>query len=537
MKNYPLYIVAQIDNLYELLDYAAERYADNSAFSFMREDKMTSVTYRALKQQVHALGSYLLYQNVQKIKVALVGENSYEWILTYLAVVNSGNVIVPLDNELTAEEIENLAKDSGSNIFIYSNQYVHIANYLKERKMGIKHYINMNDFPKLIKKGYDLIQQGEKSIAGCKIDNAAIAALLYTSGTTGAPKGVMLSHLSLAHNAVAASQYVAITGSNMMVLPLHHSFGFLTGVCVSLLQGSEICICSGLKNVMSDMEKYKPHCMFLVPLFVETFYKKIWSNAKKQGKDALLKRLIAISHAMLAVKIDARRFLFKSVLDAFGGNLKLIVSGGAPLETKYIRGLRDFGIHVLNGYGITECSPIVSVNRNQYYCDGSIGLVLPCCTVKILEPDENGQGEICVKGDNIMLGYYKSTHPSNEVFDGDWFKTGDIGYMDENEFLFITGRKKNLIILNNGKNVYPEEVEFEILRNIPYVKETIVYAENHGIVAEVLLDIENEPDCASRLNKDIVELNRKLPMYKNIGKAVIRDVEFDKTSTKKIKRS
>jgi len=393
----------------------------------------------------------------------------------------------------------------------------------------------MNQIQELIDKGRDAIRSGE-AVAEHEIEPQATAALLYTSGTTGKPKGVMLSHRNLASDAVAACQHVGIFGNNMLVLPLHHSFGFVAAVCSMLLKGSEICISSSLKRTVSDLTKFKPSNMFLVPLFVETFYKKIWETAKKQGKDKLLKRMIGVSNVLLKAGIDVRRLLFSSIITSLGGNLKLIVSGGAPLDVKYVEGFRDIGINILNGYGITECSPIVSVNRNEYYRDGSVGLVLPCCEVKIAAPDEDGHGDICVKGDSVMQGYYGNEQATSETFDGEWFITGDIGYMDEDGFLYISGRRKNLIILNNGKNVYPEEIEEELL-HIEYIKEAVVYAEDNTIIAEVYLDTEKMPDCAGLLDQDIINLNKTLPVYKNIGKTRIRDVEFPKTTTKKIKRA
>jgi long-chain acyl-CoA synthetase len=288
--------------------------------------------------------------------------------------------------------------------------------------------------------------------------------------------------------------------------------------------------------VVADLERYKPANICLVPLFLEKFYKRIWNTAKKKGKDGLLKNLITVSNALLRIGIDVRRTLFKSVLQAFGGNLKLIITGGAPVDTKYTQGLRDFGVNVLNGYGITECSPMVSANRNKHYNDSSVGPSLPCCEIKISEPDENGHGEIMVRGDIVMLGYYKNEQATKDVFDGEWFRTGDIGYMGKDGFLFISGRKKNLIILSNGKNVYPEEIEFALLNHIPYILEAVVYAEGNTIAAEVFLDTENEPDCAARLSKDISAFNGTVPLFKNIGKTVVRDSEFPKTTTKKIKR-
>jgi len=275
-----------------------------------------------------------------------------------------------------------------------------------------------------------------------------------------------------------------------------------------------IAINQSLKDVKKDIQQFKPRNILMVPLMIESFYKQILIAAKGSDDKELLQKIAAL---------------------ALGGNLTTIASGGAPLNKKYIEHFRRLGITVLEGYGITECSPVVSVNRNNYYRDGSVGQVIPGCEIQILHPDENGCGEICIKGDTIMLGYYNNQQATEESFDNGWFKTGDIGALDEDGFLFISGRKKNLIILANGKNIYPEELESILLNNISYIKEVMVYAEDNLIVAEVFLS-EEIPICIDRLHEDILILNKSLALHKNIGKTVVRDIEFPKTTTKKIKR-
>ena len=557
-KSYPLYQTETINNLRELVDISAGKYGNGQALTFVRKKERISISYKRLQMEIKALGTMLLegcnnidtdnhnakYKDIcsnvnmdiqNKYIIALIGENSYEWILTYFAIVNGGNIVLPLDKELPAPDIVNLLKHSGAEVFIYSDDYSDVAEYVRENAESIRDYVNLNQVSGLAEQGTQAIESGNTVFEDCVIDDNEVAALLYTSGTTGSAKGVMLSHKNLACDAVAACQHVGIFGSNMLVLPLHHSFGLVAAVCSMLLKGSEIFINSSLKNVLADLQKYQPSNMFLVPLFVETFYKKVWETAAKQGKDKLLKTMISVSNVFLKIGIDARRVLFKSVIHSFGGNLKLIVSGGAPLDPKYIEGFRELGITILNGYGITECAPIVAVNRNEYNRDGSVGAVLPCCEVRIAEPDDEGNGEIYVRGENVMLGYYKNEDATREAFDNGWFNTGDIGYLDKDGFLFISGRKKNLIILGNGKNVYPEEIENELLR-FEYISETVVYAEDGAIVAEVYFDPESAADCAERLDGDILRLNKMLPIYKNIGKIRVRDTEFPKTTTKKIKR-
>jgi len=316
-------------------------------------------------------------------------------------------------------------------------------------------------------------------------------------------------------------------------------------VAVTLLSGSRICINSGIKNVLTDFKKYAPQTIFLVPLFVENFYKKIWSGAKAQKRDKTLRNLIKMSNALLTAGIDMRPTLFKSVRRSFGGGLKLIVCGGAPIEPKYVAGFRDFGITVLNGYGITECAPVVSVNRNHHYRDGSAGLPLPGCDVTIREPDDSGLGEICVRGDTVMQGYYNNETATNDAFEDGWFRTGDIGYMDDDGFLFVTGRRKNLIVLSNGKNVYPEELEAGLME-IPLVKEVVVRevaAKGHSdvVAAEIFPDYEEASSLGidnlqAYFEKSVEDYNKLNPAYKRIRRVILRDTEFEKTTTKKIKR-
>ncbi|MEQ8237358.1 MAG: AMP-binding protein, partial [Syntrophomonadaceae bacterium] len=329
-------------------------------------------------------------------------------------------------------------------------------------------------------------------------------------------------------------------------LPLHHTFGWTAGVLCMLHIGSRIGINSSLKNVTRDMMFYKPTQMCLVPLYLETMYKRIWEQAAKQRKSALLKMLLVISRLSQVLGIDLRPRLFGAVLEGFGGRLRLVICGGAPLDAKYVKGFRDFGIQVLNGYGLTECAPIVTANRNDYYRDDSIGLVLPGCQVMIDNPDANGEGELLIKGPNVMLGYYNNPQATAATMTGGWLRTGDIGRIDAEGFVYITGRIKNMIKLSSGINIYPEELEMLIM-NIPLVKEVIVYGQTVAgktepmLFAEVFLDkqfIESHgiTNPEKYLEAEIKSINAGLPYYKKIGQTTVRTVEFDKTTTRKIKR-
>lgn len=457
-------------------------------------------------------------QAIKDSKIALIGENSYSWILSYFSVVNGGNIIVPIDKELPNEDIADLIKQSGAVALIYADTYRDIAEEHGHLKL-----FNMKEFDAYISEGEKLINDGNKDFVDYEIDNKKLCSIIYTSGTTGKPKGVMLCHKNFAADIISSCENVLyIAGSSMLTLPLHHTFAFSTSVLSMLLKGVTIPINSSLRTFKQDLKDFKPQNMFLVPLYVETMYKNIWTTADEQGKTKLLKTTLKISNALRKVGIDIRRKVFKSVLDTFGGELDLIVSGGVPINEKYIKCFDDLGIKVLNGYGITECSPVVAVNRNENPVNDSVGLILSCNEVK-----EKG-GEILVKGDNVMLGYYEDDGATKDAFDDGWFKTGDLGYIKDNH-LFITGRKKNLIILSNGKNVSPEELE-EKIRLIENVIEVLVYAENDAITAEIYAG--NTDNIQNSIN----ELNKSLPLYKQVSKVKFRDTEFVKTTTKKIKR-
>ena len=516
MKNYELNETPHIENLKELVKLRTQM-PNKIAFQYKKRKEIINVTAMQFKNEIEYLGTYLYNCGLKDSKAALIGENSYQWILSYFAVVTGGNVIVPIDKELSNEDIAGLIKQSGANALIYADTYSDVA-----KEHGHLKLFNMKEFEAYISAGKNLIDRGDKSFVDYKIDNRKLCSIIYTSGTTGRPKGVMLCQKNFAADIISSCENVYIAGTSMLTLPLHHTFAFSTSVLSMLLKGVTIPINSSLRNFKQDLKDFKPQNMFLVPLYVETMYKNIWAAADEQGKTRLLKIMFKISNILRKTGIDIRRKIFKSVLDVFGGELDLIVSGGAPINEKYIKFFDDLGITVLNGYGITECSPVVAVNRNRCPVSGSAGLILSCNQIK--EKD----GEILVKGDNVMLGYYEDEQETNEAFDGEWFKTGDLGYVKDN-YLFITGRKKNLIILSNGKNVSPEELE-EKIQQIENVIEVLVYAQNDKVTAEIYAERTAE------IKNQINELNKTLPIYKQIQNVKFRAAEFDKTTTKKIKR-
>lgn len=532
MKNrpYPLNKVPEIKNLKEFALYCANTYKNSIAFQFEQNKEVLKISFQEFWNDINALGTMLYKLGQNGMKVILIGENSYQWILTYFAVVNSGNIVVPLDPETSEDDLITLIRKTAASCVICSNKYLDKIQKIHTEIETQLLYVLEKDIPILIKKGKEFIEEGERGFINCKIQDDMCSTILYTSGTTSQPKGVMLSHKNIATDTVISIKNVYFAGTSVLVLPLYHSFSFTAGVLCVLLSGRTVSICKNLKELKNDIEKYHPQNLVLVPMIVESLYKQIWIQAKKMKKDKTLRKLVAISNVLLKIGIDLRKMLFSSVRNSFGGKLDFIISGGAPLQNKFVKGFREMGIQILNGYGITECSPVLSVNRNHYFRDYSVGQILDDIDIEILD------GEIMVKGDIVTAGYYQDEKQTAEAFQDGWFKTGDLGYIDEDGFLYITGRKKNLIILSNGKNISPEEIEEELYK-LDYIKEAVVYQNGDRIKAEIYCGNENVELYKKQIDQDLKMVNNKLPSYKNITSVMLRDVEFPKTSTKKIRRT
>ena len=524
-------------DLKDMMNGVAERFGEDTAFKYEKRGVKTEISYKRFKNDVDSFGTYLFSKGYTgDKKIAVLGENSYEWIVTYFATVNGGNVIIPLDKELKANELLVLLNASESDILVYSKQKQTVVDEMVSNGLTVKNLICMTDLDAIITEGHELIEGGNTEYLDCKIDVEKMCAIIYTSGTTGSPKGVMLNQKNLTRDAYLSVSCSKIPRDCVAVLPLNHTFGFMACILCQVWMGYSTFITSSLKTFMRDVKEHKPGHISVVPLFVESIYKNIWKNAEKQGKAGLLKKLIKVSNGMRKVGIDMRRTLFKTVLDNFGGNLEMIISGGAPIDDIYMKGLEDFGITIINGYGITECSPIVALNRVECVKYGTVGKAIPTVQIKIENPNEDGEGEVCVKGDIVMMGYYNNEEATNEVIKDGWFNTGDIGQIIDGDFLRITGRKKNLIILANGKNVYPEELEF-LVAHVENVTECLVYEEDDMIAVEIYTDVEeNREQVKENIKKGVQELNNTLADYKKIRKIKFRSEEFEKTTTKKIKR-
>lgn len=554
-----LYKAEKMDSIRDLIKRSVKLFGDGVAFREIdRQKQVIEYTYRKLENDVRALGTKLIDMGMKGYHIAVIGENAYQWVVSYLAVINGVGVVVPLDKDLTDDDIKKLLLMSDSDAIICSGTFTEAVMKALPECPGLKACIVMNGqnppegfrcLTGLIEDGYALLEAGDSRYTECEIDTGALGEIVFTSGTTGANKGVMLSHKNLMAVVYGVMCLMKVEGVSISVLPISHTYECTCHILGGMYSGLTICFNDSLKRVADNMRLFQPDIGVMVPLFLETMLRNIWTHAKKEGLDKHLKYGIALSNLLRVIGLDFRRLYFGPVLNNFGGNLKLIICGGAPLGKETMKGIEDLGIDIINGYGISECGPLVSSNSMLWRKKGSVGRVMPGCTVKIMNPDKKGVGEILVRGDNVMLGYYKDEENTRRSFTDDgWFMTGDLGYLDRNNFLYICGRKKNLIILSNGKNVHPEELEQAIVEKLAYVKEVIVYASvasngtQDAITACIYLDDEfiqssEITDIRERLDEDIKQLNRALPSFKRIAKTIIRDTEFDKTTTRKIKRT
>ena len=551
--------VVKFNTIKEMMELSVKDAAKTVAFKYRDEndkDKIVDVTYEEFQNDTFYLGTALSNINMTDKHIAVIGDNSYKYLTVYLTVLKSNGVIVPIDKELTAKEIINVVNRSESEVLFYAEKYEAYLEEFKKELPNVKYFIgfsrekdedNILSYDAFKNVGKEKYEAGDKSYTSIEHDKTDILKMLvFTSGTTGNPKGVMLTEHNLVSAVYYGLQVADIKTRCLSVLPYHHTYESVVGILVAIHKRATICINDSLKNVLKNLNTFKPDYIYVVPAFTEKFYKSIWSNAEKSGKDKLLKIMIPVSNGLRKIGIDLRGVLFKSVHDAFGGNLREIVCGGAPIRPEIGKFFNDIGMMLLNGYGISECSPLVSVNREQLNDPSTVGVILPCCEVKIENPNADGDGEIWVKGDIVMMGYYKEPEKTAKVLKDGWFNTEDYGRINKKGQLIINGRKKNVIVLNNGKNIYPEEIENYVMR-VPYVQETIVKAVKNdkgqeiALCAEVFLNEEKVKELGienieETLKKDVSKATRELPVWKRVTKVEIRETEFNKTTTNKIKR-
>ena len=554
----------RIRDIRELTMRAARLYGEKIAFKEIdRNKQIVEYTYNQLEQERNALGTSLLDLGMEGYHIALISESRIAWVLSYLAIVGGVGVVVPLDKELMEEDIAMLLRRSDADAVICSEAYLPMIMSILDDCPDIKNVIVMNpakaylhkkkdvrfyDIPTLIAQGRKRLLQGDRAYLNREIDPESMCEILFTSGTTGPNKGTMLCHRNLVADIYGFMHYIKVMPVSISVLPIHHSFECTCHVLGVIYAGTTLCFNDSLKHMMENLMLFKPSMSLMVPLFLETMYKRIWQEAKRENLDSHLRYGIWFSNFIRLFGIDGRRLFFKPILDKFGGELKQIVCGGAPLRTELIKKFDEIGINVINGYGITECAPVISTNATDWKRPGTVGKVLPGCKVRVADPDKSGNGEIQVSSDIVMMGYYKDEENTKAVFTDDgYFMTGDIGRLSRDNFLYLSGRKKNLIILSNGKNICPEELEGAITGALPYVKEIMVYSaavpgETEEVInADMFLDAQyladnHIDDVQGRLDQDIRRLNNTLPAYKRISKVNIMEREFEKTTTKKIKR-
>ncbi|MDD4565360.1 MAG: AMP-binding protein [Eubacteriales bacterium] len=558
--------IRPIIDLKHMLISSVELYGNNIAFHV--KDKVGApyrgITFKEVKVDVDALGTALISMGLKGKAISIIGENRYEWAISYLAAICGVGIVVPLDKELGASELEQLIKEADVECVIYSQRYEKIFMDIKERgNTSLKFLLNMDanardeqrlSLVEIIETGKALIADGNREFLDSVMDRDAMSSILFTSGTTGISKGVMLSHGNIVEDLMASPTLLNVKPTDVFfsVLPIHHTYECTCGFLMPLYRGASVAFCEGLKFIVKNLSEARPTIFLGVPLLIEGLYKKIWQNAKKSGKANTLKKVIAINRKTKKIGIDLAPIFFKQIIELFGGRMRVIICGGAAIDPDVLQGIRDFGINAVQGYGLTECAPICALNPDKYPKNASAGYPPPGFDLKIHNPDpETGIGEICAKGGNVMLGYYNDPEASAKVLRDGWFHTGDLGYLDEDNYVYITGRNKNVIITKNGKNVYPEEVE-TYLGRIPYVEESMVWGKNSEesgetlIFASIRADYEEvqgalgenytEEDVAALIWKEIDNLNSQLPFFKRIKRIDIRKEEFDKTTGKKIKR-
>ena len=539
-KNAAVIDVPDYKTLKEIIVHGTEMGGDKKMLVYLDKNKAEHTkTYNDEWKDMSEMATcYYLDGLTGKKKIAIISENCYEWICGYYASLISGNISVPMDCKLPAEDLEDQLIRCECDALIYSDKYAAMVEKFKQNPaMTVKVYYCTSDFDEYLKKGRDELAKGNTAAVDAEVKPDDLACIVYTSGTTGKSKGVMLTHGNLA--SVVTSSCKCFQGGNSVgFLPLNHTFSWVATIFAAFIIITYGYICVDIKNLVKDFQTHHPQNFSGVPLVVETIYKRVWKTARKTGREEVLKKGIKISRFLMKFGIDVRRKLFAQVHEQLGGNLKYIIVGGAALDPEYEQGLYDLGIQVLNGYGITECSPAVTTNTMENHKSGSVGRPLPCNEIKINDPDEDGVGEIYVRGSNVMRGYYKDPEATAAAFDNGWFKTGDYGRIDEDGFLFFVGRKKNLIITNNGKNVSPEELEDKLSQRCHAIHEILVSQEGNKIVAEVYPYYEEYGKDADQLVKDAVDqFNRDMPRWKNIDRLEFRSEEFPKTTTLKIRRN
>ena len=570
----PVYPAEEHENVRTLLEYAAKTYGDDAAFIIKEKSAgrkgtpvYRNISYGELREDVRRLGAGLMAAGISNARIAIIGENSYYWQLAYLATLSGLGICVPLDKGLPYIELKTSIQKSGCNVLIFDRKHASLADKLRSEASdpmstptAVSEYICMDDdehylsFSELLDKGSEQIASGCTAFDNLPINREALSNLIFTSGTTSAAKAVMLNQRNIMFNIYSLKQVEDVRHGdvNIALLPYHHTFG-ATGQLLMYSCGVTTVFCDGLKYLQKNFVEYHVSVFIGVPLLMEAMYKKIMAGVRKKGKEKTFERGVKLSRILRKIRIDVRRRLFKDVLNELGGSLRMVVSGASALDSAVIRGYQDMGVEVVQGYGMTESAPVIAAENLFNRSPGSIGLGTPGMDVQIANPDEEGVGEIIVKSPSVMMGYYQDEAETAKVLKDGWLYTGDLAYLDGNGYIHITGRSKNVIVLKNGKNVYPEEIE-TIIAELPYVKENIVFGEvrregaddkDEVLVAKIVYDEDiikdkygavTDTQIRETAERDIDRINSNMPKYKHVHRLILQTEEMAKTTTGKVKR-
>ncbi len=560
----PIHKMPKYENLKEMLEKSGEMYGNRPAYIFKtkEEGKFKEITHAEFREDINCLGTALIDMGLKNKRIAVISENRYEWGMVYFAVVAGTGVVVPLDKALPKNEIENLILRSEVEAIFYSSKYDEVMNEVKEKQnSNVKFFISMDleketngiySQAEWIKKGRELLQNGKREFLDAKINAEEMGIMLFTSGTTAMSKAVMLSHKNICANLFDIASTIKVDEKDVFLsfLPLHHTFECTTGFIYPISKGSSIAFCEGIRHIADNIKEYRITAMVSVPILFENMYKKVMKNIEKKGKLETVKKGIKISQFLLKIGIDIRRKLFQEIHNNLGGRLRLFVAGGAALDPEAEKGFNELGIAMYQGYGLTESSPVIAAEDDKYRRLGSIGKAFPSIEVKIEEPNEEGIGELLARGPSIMLGYYDNEEATKETISKEgWLHTGDLARIDKEGYIFISGRKKFVIVLKNGKNIYPEELE-TLINKIEGIKESFVYGRlqedgDYKICCKIVYEEETAEEIFGTLEeeklkeeiwKEVKKVNKTIPAYKYIREISITKEDLIKTTTQKIKR-
>ena len=564
--NCHIYEIERVNNFKEMIDRSSTKYSDHVAYKYKinlgkPNQEIIEKTYSRVKEEIYGLSTSLLDLGLEGRKIAIISNNRYEWCVSYLSITTSNMVAVPLDKMLPAKEIKNLILRAKVDAVIFENKYKEIFdNIKKDGDTNLKYYINMDlekdeedniAFHRLVSEGCKKVDDGDTRYNDIKQDPEKMAVLIFTSGTTNTSKGVMLCQRNIISNIMGMAQMSKMYDTDVILsfLPLHHTFECTISFLYGFYSGVTIAFCDGLRYLAQNLKEYHATDFVAVPLVLETIYKKIQKGIKDKGKEKLVNTMGKIAKFLLIFHIDIRRKIFKSILDELGGKMRILYYGAAAMDNEVIKGYEMFGIESVQGYGLTETAPLVAAETDKEHCPGSVGIAPEGIEIKIDQPDDKGVGEVIVKGPNVMLGYYEDEAATKDAIIDGWFHTGDLGYKNEDGYLFITGRKKEVIVLKNGENVYPTDIEF-IVNKLPYVKESMLFPRENN-KKEIALGIKivydedeikkafegkSKEEYHDLIWQDIKEINQGLSQFKRIKELIITDEELEKTTTQKVKR-